>query len=47
MELESICKKFMADNLKDVSNDPAFQTLQQSEIVNIVQIATAKMCIDG
>ncbi|XP_005092041.1 F-box/LRR-repeat protein 4 isoform X2 [Aplysia californica] len=46
-ELEAMCKKFMADNLKDMSKERSFESLPQSVIVEIVQIATAKMCINN
>jgi hypothetical protein len=47
LELSAMCKKFMADNLNDMTKEKSFEGLPQSEIVNIIQIATAKMCLDS
>jgi len=47
VEIEGLCKKFMADNMSDMSKEPSFESLPQAVLVQIVQIASSKMCLDS
>ncbi|CAL1542132.1 unnamed protein product [Lymnaea stagnalis] len=45
-EVKSICMQFMASHLKEMSRNPAFETLPPNVIVKVVQEATMNLSLD-